>query len=199
MEPDEPESPSLDEPESPSLKYEMLAALIYKWARESGQTSFGLQTYIEGFQQKEYRFWFTSGSAPIALKASWRYACMLQTCVSSLENQPAISVEQSCALTPEANACYDLADKLVKGDYIGSFLDGDNPMPAVRLDCGFDYKSQRAFLNEMGVSPGAWLFSECHKLDILCHVAKHLVRYMKPHLVDSNSAAGGEETKAHAQ
>jgi len=159
-----------------------LPALIYKWVRDNGQTSFGLQPLIEGFQRAEYRFWFTSGSVPGSDVLSWRYACMLQSGVTSLNDQPAIAIEQSCALTPEANACYDLAHDLVKGPYIRSFIQIDNPMPALRLDCGWDPKGKKAFLNEMGVSPGAWIFSECHKLDILCHVAKTLVGYIAPHL-----------------
>ena len=168
--------------DSDPLGYGVLPGLVYIWTRNYGQTSFGRQEFVEGFQQCEYRFWFTSGSTPTSNQLSWRYACMLQSGVTSLDDQPAITVEQSCALTPEANACYDLAHMLVATDYIRSFLNGDNPMPALRLDCGWNPKTKKAFLNEMGVSPGAWIFSECHKLDILCHVAKSLTGQMKQHL-----------------
>jgi hypothetical protein len=164
------------------MKSDMLPALVYKWVRDNGQTSFGLQQLVQGFQKKEYRFWFTSGSVPGSDVLSWRYACMLQSGVTSLEERADITVEQTCTLTPEANACYDLAHDLVKGDYISNFLHMDTPMPALRLDCGWNPKDKKAFLNEMAVSPGAWIFSECHKLDILCHVAKTLVGYIAPHL-----------------
>lgn len=151
-------------------------AYVYHWTNNEGQREFGIQQFISGLPEQEHRLWFVSGSTPDGSALQWRLALYLQSrIVVNEKKQKLVEIEQGCVLSPEANACYDFALKLIAEKYFTDLLTLKHPIPAIRLDCGYNPKTNAAFLNELAVSPGGWIFSQVHGLDILPFVNKHIV------------------------
>jgi len=110
-----------------------------------------------------------------------------------------MEAELSAPISRESVACYELVLKFLSEpsgpvhDYLQDLL--GQGVPALRIDCGFDYSSNRAFFNEFGIPTDGSYWPTVHNLPLPLHVAE-LIGFMLFDALDQSSGAAAEGAAA---
>lgn len=89
-----------------------------------------------------------------------------------------LEAQLSAPMSRESVACVDLVTKFLSQpsgpihDYLQDLL--DQGVPALRIDCGFDYSSKRAFFSEFGIPTDASYWPTIHNLPLAMHIAEEI-------------------------
>lgn len=154
-----------------------LETAVLLFINRFNQPHIGLQVAIPQFEVTEFRHWCVAVpelNDPTGKAIRFRYSFSLRT---SKSIDKSITAAIHAPLSPESIACYDLVQRMLSDDAEAShklfFQQAlDLGIPAIRIDCGFDFKKRSAFLNEFAIAPDANMWTGIHHYDLLAHTSK---------------------------
>lgn len=158
----------------------MLELAVMFFITAYSQPWIGLQALVPRFETNEFRHWCIAAPSDPSNMASpkkWRHSYTMKTSKAGPGNTD--TEAETCALSSKppfvANACYDLMDLLIRKSSgpIYEFFQKliHLGIPAVRIDCGYDFATNKAFLNEFAVPPDSNMWTGLHFFDLAADVA----------------------------
>jgi len=142
-----------------------LVEILRKWVDEMHQRCVGIQSFMPGFDRLELRTWLV----PDSVARRWRPALTIKT-----ELLPTgLSAELYQPLHGAGLRVAQLVDEMLAEH--APFFEQLRQMgiPALRVDCGYDSASEKAFFNEFAAVE-AWIWSEVHGQDLAAVVGRGL-------------------------
>jgi hypothetical protein len=153
-----------------------LEAIVVELTARWTQSHIARQQAIPQFERNEYRHWCIAVS--VAEGVSRWINCFSLKSGHSLLDPELLDVSLSAPISPESVACQLLVEHLLSvregpiHDFFQELL--RQGMPAIRIDCGYDYAEKRPFFNEFAIPTDASYWPTVHNLDLPLHIAKKI-------------------------
>ena len=140
------------------------------------QSHIGLQRAVPRFERNEYRHWCIAVPGDDGCMR-WLQSFSLKS-GHNLENSSLLDVRLSAPFSMESVACHDLVQHLLSTPsgpvhhFFQSLL--QQGLPALRIDCGYDYSKKRAFVNEFAIPTDGSFWPCVHNLELPVHIANKI-------------------------
>jgi hypothetical protein len=145
-----------------------LTGVLRSFLGSQHQSCVGIQAAVAGFDQFELRTWLTVDDST----GRWRPGIVIKT--SMEESTGLVTAEQFQPLHGYALRIAALVDRMLT-DYAAFFEHMRQlGIPALRIDCGYDSATQRAFFSEFARGGHATMWSQVHGQDLAYVIGRAL-------------------------
>jgi hypothetical protein len=146
-----------------AARQKALAEAIRSMRNEVHASHFGLQQFCPLFRNNEFRHWCVAVPSSDGV-LRFRIAVTMRT---EFTNEEKLTGRVSAPLDEESAACYDLVQQLLRDDSLLVAELHRVGCRALRIDCGYQYKEKRAFLNELTCPTDAYIFTHAHETELI--------------------------------
>jgi hypothetical protein len=156
-----------------------LESMVKEMAAKTNQRCFGLQHFVAGFAANEFRHWYIAMPSVDAPRAPlvWIPLFILRSSFQTHADGGArVQSSVTSPLHVDTVACRLLVDELLRAPEYRDFFQNllRIGIRALRLDCGYNSATRKAFLSEFACSPDASSWTAVHSQDLPWRVGQQL-------------------------
>ena len=177
-----------------------LVKLVREFVQKRHQPFVGIQAFVNGFEQAEYRFWCQRDNQTCVGRGRWHITTQVRT--SLCPNDRDINIyhstlqsESSAPFCDGWNRCTELVNLILSTDYVMIRLEAMG-LFAVRFDCGYDDAEDRAFLNESAFPGTGRIFTAAHQERLVVDLMNEFASRMHRHTIRGASLRSAIQTES---